>query len=101
MPTSNGWDDLEAAANASELGERPPTAVESLQYARCLARPALLPNIRLPLMKDGVDFLVHLATTDKLGRMNGELVSMRDRNPILQTEGILTNPAKCKFYLYF
>ena len=75
--------------------------IEQLNYARCLARPALLPNIRLPILKDDVlNQAVHLACTDEFGQMVGELVSMKDREAVLQPDGLLTNPSKCKINIY-
>jgi hypothetical protein len=68
-----------------------------------LARPALLPNIRLPILKDDVlkNAMVHLACTDEFGQIVGKLVSLKDREPVLQPDGLLTNPSKCEILYFF
>lgn len=102
MAEKDGWAELEDAAARSEVGAEEPTDIERLEYARCLARPELLPNIRLPILKDDVlNQCVHIVCQDEFGSICGELVSLKDREPILQPKGLLTNPSKCKILLYF
>jgi len=54
-------------------------------------------------LKDDVlkNAMVHLACTDEFGQIVGKLVSLKDREPILQPDGLLTNPSKCEILYFF